>query len=703
MFQKLQKLDLLLKEFPKNLEPVVKAYSGIFFIPNPLAGTIILLLTFLDINIGLSGLLAVISSYLFSRFLGFSKNFVKLDYYIYNPLLVGFGIGFLFKLSLLTAVLIVVLSIFTFLLTFALSNVFWYYLRLPVLSIPFVVVGIVAYLASFRYSNLFVYYLYPHGGLNNLFENLPLFFKGFFTSLGAIVFYPYPLAGILLFILLMRFSLILAFLAAAGYAVGTTFLYLLGLAPSQIYKDVSAFNFILVALSLGGVFLIPHPRSYLIALIGVLTTVPIVEAAKVFFQNYGIPVFALPFNVVVLLFLYALFLVGYKYLTHLYLGTPERTLENFLRTSKRFPFYGREVGLPFSGKWTVWQSFNGEWTHKGPWRYALDFVITDEEDKTYRGSGYYLTDYYAYRKPVLSPVSGVVVEVVDGYPDNPPGSADKENNWGNYVLIYDWRGFYVLLCHFAQNSIKVKKGDKVERGTILGLCGNSGYSPQPHIHMHVQLLPQVGAATVPFVVDNYLTAEGVFKDYSVPQKGEVIEAFYPDKVLREKLNLLIDDKFSFVFTENGRERKVELEVKMAEDGTFYLTDGEGKLYFGRRFGVFYTYRTEGDSKVLKFLSVALSKIPLNFSRKIVWHDYLPVEIGKNGVIENLYRFLASFYLSLLAAKGTFEVKTNLSYTFKGNFLNKPFEGEVKIAQNGKFVEEVKLRRENKTVTLKRVS
>ena len=101
--------------------------------------------------------------------------------------------------------------------------------------------------------------------------------------------------------------------------------------------------------------------------------------------------------------------------------------------------------------------------------------------------------------------------------------------------------------------------------------------------------------------------------------------------------------------------------------------------------------------------MALSKIPLNFSRKIVWHDYLPVEIGKNGVIENLYRFLASFYHNLLAAKGTFEVKTSLSYTFKGNFLNKPFEGEVKITQNGKFVEEVKLRRENKTVTLKRVS
>ena len=51
--------------------------------------------------------------------------------------------------------------------------------------------------------------------------------------------------------------------------------------------------------------------------------------------------------------------------------------------------------------------------------------------------------------------------MVNSLPDNPPGQADKENNWGNYVVIYDKRGFYVLLAHFKQNSIKVKEGDYV--------------------------------------------------------------------------------------------------------------------------------------------------------------------------------------------------------------------------------------------------
>ncbi|HID79885.1 MAG TPA: hypothetical protein EYH48_05335 [Aquifex aeolicus] len=79
-------------------------------------------------------LIGVLSAYLFVRFLGFSKTFFSLDYYIYNPLLVGLGIGFLFKLSPLTVALVVVSSILTVLLTLTLSTIFVHYLRLPVLS-----------------------------------------------------------------------------------------------------------------------------------------------------------------------------------------------------------------------------------------------------------------------------------------------------------------------------------------------------------------------------------------------------------------------------------------------------------------------------------------------------------------------------------------------------------------------------------------
>lgn len=685
----------------KVSEPILKSYSGIFFLPNPRVGLILFLLALIDPNIGLSGLLAVVSTFLFAKFLGFQKTFISLDYYIYNPLLVGLGIGFLFKLSPLTGILIVIASILTFLLTFTLSNIFGYYLRLPVLSLPFVLVSTLVYLASFKYSNLFVYYLYPHVGLDIL-QNLPLWLKGFLNSLGAVIFYPHPLVGLLLFLILLRFSPILSFLAVVGYFLGTLFTaYLMG-STYQAFVDISAFNYILIAMALGGVFLIPHPRSYLIAFVSVLSAVPIVQASEVFFQTYGIPIFALPLNVIVLLTIYTLLVLGYRYLTPYYWGTPEKTLDYFISYAKRFPLTGREIGLPFSGQWTVWQGFDGEWTHKGSWRYALDFVITDEKGKTYRGSGLHLTDYYAFRKPVLSPVSGTVVEVVDGFPDNPPGEADKENNWGNYVLIYDWRGFYVLLCHFAQNSIKVKKGDRVERGTLLGLCGNSGYSPQPHIHMHIQLLPKVGSPTVPFVIDSYIAEGSKFFDYSVPREGEKVEAFYPDKVLQQKFNLLIEDNFEFFFRNGENEKRVNLKVEMAPDGTFYLREGNSKLFFGQRFGVFYCYSLQGDSEILKLLFATLSKIPLNLNRKVEWEDSIPLSALFQFRWRNLVYFAASFYHRLLDFKNRYRSENPFKFSVKGEYLGLTSEGEITISKTGKFVDEVSLKVGNKNLFLKRV-
>jgi urea transporter/murein DD-endopeptidase MepM/ murein hydrolase activator NlpD len=685
--------------FREKFENILKAYSGIFFLPEAKLGLIIFVLTFWNVNVGLSGLLAVVSAYFFAKFLGFSSSYLRLDYYIYNPLLVGLGIGFLFKLSLLTAFLIATLSIFTFLLTYTLANILGYYLALPVLSIPFVIVSVVAYLASYKYSNLFVSYFYRH--YIDFSSSLP-WLSGFFKSLGAIIFYPDAVVGLILFLLILYCSRILAFLAVIGYFAGVLFTGSMeGSFSPSLFNDTSAFNYILIALALGGVFLIPHPKSYLLAVLGVLISVPIVDAAKVFFQTYGVPVFAIPFNTVVLLFLYTLGLLGYKYLSRIYKGTPEKTLDYFLSFGKRFPYRGREIGLPFSGRWTVWQSFDGKWTHKGPWRYALDFVITDEEGKTYRGEGYYLTDYYAYRKPVLSPVSGIVAEVVDGYPDNPPGQADKENNWGNYVIIYDYRGFYVLICHFAQNSIKVKKGDKVEKGTLLGLCGNSGYSPQPHIHMQAQLLPYAGAPTVPFVIDAYLTDDGTFKNYSVPREGEILEAFYPDRILKEKFNLLLDEVYKFKLIKDGKVQDLTLKVSMAPDGTFYLTDGKNKLYFGTIFGTFYVYNCEcEENSPLKLLFLSLSKLPLNLSKAKKWSDYLPIDV-LNTKYKWLVRFLLSFNHNLFEVKNRYEVENPFVYSFNTKFLNRVWKGKVFVSTKNKFVERIELTDRDGKVILQR--
>ncbi len=629
--------------------PVLKSYSAVLFNSSTWAGFVLLALSFLNPNVGIAGFISVVSAYIFARIIGFKSEFLRFDYYIFNPLLVGLSLGYLFKVTILSSILFFIAGIFTFLLTYTMASIFYNYLGLPVLSVPFVLVSSLFYLASFKFSNLFVYNLYPHFHLQLPF-NLPLYISGFLRSLGAVFFLPNVLVGLIIFIAIFFVSRILAFLGVIGYYTGVLTSGLLTGSFYQAFTDISAFNYILTAMAIGGVFIIPSLKSYRFALLSVLLCIPIISGSKILWQSYGLPVFALPFNFTTHLLLYVLFSIGFFFITRAYKGTPERTLDHYITYIKRFPFTGREIGLPFSGKWSVWQSFDGEWTHKGAWRYAVDFVITDQDGKTYKNQGVELSDYYAFGKPVLSPVEGQVIALQNDLPDNPPGKADKENNWGNYVIIYDKRGFYVMICHFKQNSIKVKIGDYVAKGGFLGLCGNSGYSPQPHIHIQVQLLPRLGAPTVPFNFTSYIVG-GIFKDVGIPKKGEIVEPVFSDKALYNKLNFLIDQEMEFFFEDQGNVYTFKLITKMAPDGSFYLTDGKAKLYFGIQNSTFYFYHLDGDTNSpLRYFLFSIPKLPLFFQKNIFWKDHLPLSTISSKIKREFYLFLTSFNHELFDIK-----------------------------------------------------
>ena len=46
-------------------------------------------------------------------------------------------------------------------------------------------------------------------------------------------------------------------------------------------------------------------------------------------------------------------------------------------------------------------------------------------------------------------------------------------------------GVYAFYAHLQPGSLRVKPGDKVRRGQVVGLVGNSGNSTEPHLHFHV--------------------------------------------------------------------------------------------------------------------------------------------------------------------------------------------------------------------------
>lgn len=60
----------------------------------------------------------------------------------------------------------------------------------------------------------------------------------------------------------------------------------------------------------------------------------------------------------------------------------------------------------------------------------------------------------------------------------------KLPTYGNTVIIDHGLGIYSLYLHL--NEFKVKEGDFVQRGQILGLSGNTGYSLAPHLHFSIK-------------------------------------------------------------------------------------------------------------------------------------------------------------------------------------------------------------------------
>jgi len=233
---------------------------------------------------------------------------------------------------------------------------------------------------------------------------------------------------------------------------------------------------------------------------------------------------------------------------------------------------------------------------------------------------------------------------------------DKERNWGNLVLIYDERGFYVLLCHLLQGSVKVKEGDWVERGRMVGLCGNSGYSPQPHLHVHVQLSPVLGAPTVPFSFVQYMTAEQVYHANYVPKKNERVTPLYPDKALDAKMTFLLDEEMQFeVFINEEKKREITLKTQMSPQGEFYFEIDHSRLYFGKWEGTFYIYRIDGMvSAEVKAIFKALPRLPLSYKEGLCWGDCLPLRVALNDIRKYVILFLSSFYPKMARIEGRYK-------------------------------------------------
>jgi hypothetical protein len=155
---------------------------------------------------------------------------------------------------------------------------------------------------------------------------------------------------------------------------------------------------------------------------------------------------------------------------------------------------GVRVGLPVAGRWWVFWGGRNELRNyhvvAPDQRHAIDLVRW-ERGGTARGAGEHNRDYAAWapawwhRPTAWSSPRGVR--------DNRPRVqiANEDDPAGNHVMLRLDKGAFALLGHLRWGSVRVRRGDAVSAGEMLGRVGNSGNSSEPHLHFHVQHKPRL--------------------------------------------------------------------------------------------------------------------------------------------------------------------------------------------------------------------
>lgn len=176
----------------------------------------------------------------------------------------------------------------------------------------------------------------------------------------------------------------------------------------------------------------------------------------------------------------------------------------------------RRGSFPFSGRIVV------------PQRFAIDFLRVNEKGESYAGEEKVNKSYLCYGAEALAVSDGTVEKVKDGIPENTPHSAERavpmgwETVSGNHVVLDVGSGRYAIYAHLQPGSIRVRPGDHVKAGQVLGLVGNSGNSTEPHLHFHVSDGLALGGDGLPFEIDTF-TRDGKVHHNEIPLRDWVVD------------------------------------------------------------------------------------------------------------------------------------------------------------------------------------
>jgi murein DD-endopeptidase MepM/ murein hydrolase activator NlpD len=150
-----------------------------------------------------------------------------------------------------------------------------------------------------------------------------------------------------------------------------------------------------------------------------------------------------------------------------------RSLANYLSSAVE-PL--KEMGALLDSQSSLLTEVPNVWPIKGGVGHISMFFGENEDPFTGQVYVHKGIDLSTYRQgdPIVATADGQVVTV-----------ASDEGGFGNYVIIRHKHGFYTRYAHML--SFKVRTGQRVQQGDVIGYIGNTGRSTGPHLHYEVHI------------------------------------------------------------------------------------------------------------------------------------------------------------------------------------------------------------------------
>jgi urea transporter/murein DD-endopeptidase MepM/ murein hydrolase activator NlpD len=661
----------------------LNSYGQILFVNNAWLSGLIMLATFLFPYAGLSGFLTVIFAHIVADVLGFDRYALRQGELGFNTLMTGLVLGSIYEFNVYFIVLLALAGLLSMLFTLWFRKILLDH-QLPYLSLPFLFSIWILLLSVHQYKTfslseigLFAYNdLAQLGGLPLVqwYESIQAlsispFWDVYFKSMGAIFFQYNLLAGIAISLGLLFFSRISFLFSLIGFATGYFFYQFVDGNFTELHYSYIGFNFILTSIALGSYYLIPGFYTLLVVVFVIPLTALFISAFGSLFALIQLPMYSLPFNIAVLMMIVILrqrwqstgpqLVVDQQF-------SPEKNLYTWENRRQRFRFlWYYPIDLPFIGSWHIPQGHDGSITHQGAYRFAWDFDIRDSRGSSFADQGIHIKDYYCYSKPVLSPADGEVIHIDDGVEENAIGTSNLVKNWGNTIVIKHVEGLYSALSHLKPGSITVNVGDRIKKGHIIGQCGSSGRSPEPHLHFQLQATPHIGSSTLWYPLASYVTEEdnGIERVhlFEVPNEGETIRPLKSHPVLRDAFRWEPGQMLRYSITNDACDPIEEtwlVGVDMTNATYLYCSKTNSTAWYHHTEHVFHftTFRGDTNSSLYQFF-LSCQKVLLADQPNTVMHDQPDLQQIYRGVWLPVQDIMAPFYRFL---KAGYESKRTLS-------------------------------------------